>query len=67
MVLVGSGLVAVTVKLIHVPEVTVWFLGVVSVSGPGACTLIGMLAKLYAWGKAESVTLKVTVNDPAVE
>ena len=60
-VLDGSALVAVTVKLIHVPDVMVWFLGSASVRGLGGCTLTVMVAKLLAWGEAESVTVRVTV------
>ncbi len=66
-ILAGLALAAVTVKLIHVPVITVWFLGRASVSGVGACTLMVIVAWLFAWGKAESVTVKVTVYDPAVE
>jgi hypothetical protein len=60
-VLDGSALVAVTVKLIHVPDVTVWFLGSASVRGLGACTLTVVVAKPFVWGEAESVTVSVTV------
>jgi len=61
MVLAGSELVAVTMKLIHDPELTVWFLGRANAGGRKACTLTVMLAKLVAWGKVESVTVSVTV------
>ncbi len=37
-VLAGSGLVAVTVKLIHDPEIPVRFPGKVSAGGSNACT-----------------------------
>ena len=60
-VLAGLELVAVTVKLIHDPEFTVWFPGRASAGGNKACTLTVMLAKLIAWGEPESVTVSVTV------
>jgi hypothetical protein len=59
-VLAGLELVPVTVKLIHVPDVTVLFPGSASVSGLGACTLTVVVAKPFAWGEAESVTVSVT-------
>jgi hypothetical protein len=52
---------AATVKLIHVPAVTVWFPGRVSVGGINACTLRVMLAETLARGEAESVTVTVAV------
>jgi hypothetical protein len=58
---------ALTVKLIHVPAVTVWFPGTVSVGGISACTLIVMGAEMLACGKAESVTVTVAVYDPVAE
>jgi len=60
-VLAGLELVAVTVKLIHDPELAVWFPGRASAGGNKACTLIVMLAKLIAWSEPESVTVAVTV------
>jgi hypothetical protein len=60
-ILAGSELVAATVKLTHVPDVTVRLLGSANVSGLGACTLTVMVAKLLALGEAESVTVRVTV------
>lgn len=60
-VLPGLELVAVMVKLIHVPDVAVLLLGRASVNELGACTLTVMVAKLFTWGEAESVTVSVTV------
>ena len=60
-VLAGLGLVAVTVKLIHDPETPVRFPGKASAGGNRACTLTVMLAKLFARGEPESVTVSVTV------
>src|SRR2546427_4644404 len=53
--------VAVTVKLIHVPAVTVWFPGTVSVGGIKASTLRVMLAEVLACGEAESLTVTMAV------
>jgi hypothetical protein len=60
-VLAGSKLVAMTVKLIHTPDLTVWFLGRASAGGRNACTSTVMLAKRVAWGRPESVIVRVTV------
>jgi len=60
-VLARLEVVAVTVKLIHDPEFTVWFPGRANTGGNKVCTLTVMLAKLLALGEAESVTVSVTV------
>jgi len=60
-VLAGLEVVAVTVKLIHDPEFPVWFPGRANAGGNKACTLTVMLARLFALGEAESVTVSVTV------
>jgi hypothetical protein len=53
--------VAVTVKLIHVPAVTIWFPGTVNVGGIKARTLTVMLAETLALGKAESETVTLAM------
>jgi hypothetical protein len=55
---------AVTVKLIQVPAVTVWFPGTVNVGRISACALTVTLAEMLAvWeGEDESVSVSVTVN-----
>ena len=60
-VLAGLGLVAVTVKLVHDPEFTVWFPGRANAGGNRASALTVILARLFALGEAESVTVSVTV------
>ena len=57
----------VTVKLIHVPAVTVWFPGTVSVGGTSACTLIVIVAGMLVCGDAESVAVRLTVYCPGAE
>ena len=58
-VLAGLELVAVTVKSISDPELTVWFTGRASAGGSKTWTLTIMVARPFPW--AESVTVSETV------
>jgi hypothetical protein len=53
----------VTVKLIHVPTVTVWFPGTVSPGGRVVKTVRGLELVAVCEGVDESVEVSVTVKD----